>query len=82
MRALGGDLMCANNVPQASAAGGLRSGPATRDTHVHGAVLPPLHLLPLPGVKDGRAGGPCERGALGAGAHDRGVQEPGQDTGL
>lgn len=73
--------MC-DNVSQASAAGGVCSRPASWDPSVHGAVLPPLHLLPLPGAKDRHAEGPDERSILRARAHHRGVQEPGQDAGL
>lgn len=64
---------------QESAAAGFRSRPARWDSSVHGAVLPPLQLLPLPGLKDGLAEGPHECGLRSAGAHDRGVQEPGQE---
>lgn len=73
--------MC-NNVSQASAPSGVCPRPAGWDPSVHGAVLPALHLLPLPGVKDRHAEGPDERSLLSAGAHHRGVQEPGQDAGL
>lgn len=45
---------------------------------MHGAVLPPLHLLPIPGAEDRHPEGPDERTALGARAHHRGTQEPGQ----
>lgn len=71
-----------NNVFQTSAASGFCSRPASWDPSVYGAVLPSLHLLPLPGAKDRHAEGPDERGLLSAGAHHRGVQEPGQDAGL
>lgn len=71
-----------NNVSQASAASGFCSRPASWDPYVYGAVLPPLHLLPLPGAKDRHAEGPDERSLLSDGAHHRGVQEPGQDAGL
>lgn len=72
--------MC-NNISQAGAAGGLCPRPASWDPSVHGAVLPPLQLLPLPGAKDRHAEGPDECSLLSTGAHHRGVQEPGQHAG-
>ena len=69
-----------DGVSQASTAGGFCSGPASRAPSVHGAVLPPLQLLQIPGAEDRHAEGPDERGLLGAGAHHSGVQEPGQDA--
>lgn len=71
-----------NTVSQTSAASGFCSRPASWDPSVHGAVLPPLHLLPLPGAKDRHTEGPDERSLLSARAHHRGVQEPGQHADL
>lgn len=73
--------MC-NNVSQASTACGFCSRPASWDPFVHGAVLPPFQLLPLPGAKDRHAEGPDKRSLLSAEAHHRSVQEPGQHAGL
>ena len=80
---LRGNLTWCDYVCQARAAGGVRSGPVSRNPPVHGAVLPPLHLLPLPGAEGRHAEGADQRSLLllGAGAHHRGVQEPGQDAG-
>lgn len=71
-----------HDVSKASAAGGFCSGPASWDAAVHGAVLPPLLLLPLPRATDRHAEGPDECSLLGAGAHHCGVQEPGQEETL
>lgn len=49
---------------------------------MHGAVLPPLWLLSLPGVKDGCAEGPRDFRLLGAAAHNGRVQEPGENADL
>lgn len=72
--------MC-KNVSQAITASGFHSRPASCHAYVHGAVLSPLHLLPLSGVKDRHAEGPDEGSILSTGAHDCGMQESGQDTG-
>lgn len=68
--------------PKASIASGFCSRPASRDHFVHGAVLSPLHLLPLPGAEDRHAEGPDEHSLLSVGAYHRGMQEPGQDASL
>lgn len=81
MRHFIGDLMCAK-MSQASTPSGFYSRPASWHSHVHGAVLSPLHLLPLSGLKDRHPEGPDRGSLLRTGAHDCGVQEPGQDTGL
>lgn len=71
-----------NNLSKASAASGFCSRPASRDSSVHGAVLPPLHLLPLPGTQDRHAKDPDERSLFSTWTHHCGVQEPGQDASL
>lgn len=70
--------MVCNDISKASASSGICSRTASRNPNVHGAALPPLHFLPLPGAKDRHAEGPDECIILGARAHHRGMQEPGQ----
>ena len=71
--------MVCNDVSKAGASAGICTRTASRNANVHGAVLPPLHLLPPPGAKDRHAEGPDKCIILGAAARHRGIQEPGQE---